>query len=96
MIHHIEMSKLLLDLPHLFYQGASSGIGAATAVHFAKLGYKLAICGRNSTALAETAAHCLEANDKLTADDVTYIIYLSFCNNPIISISYHQGPATRW
>ena len=39
-------------------------------MHFAKLGYKLAICGRNTVALAETAAHCLEANDKLSADDV--------------------------
>jgi NADP-dependent 3-hydroxy acid dehydrogenase YdfG len=51
-------------------QGASSGIGAATGVHFAKLGYRLAVCGRNTAALAETAAHCLEANDKLSADDV--------------------------
>ncbi|XP_057372691.1 3-oxoacyl-[acyl-carrier-protein] reductase FabG-like [Daphnia carinata] len=50
--------------------GASSGIGAATAIHFAKLGYKLAICGRNAAALAETTTHCLEANDKLSADSV--------------------------
>ena len=50
--------------------GASSGIGAATAIHFAKLGYKVIICGRNTTALAETAAQCLEVNSKLTSDDV--------------------------
>lgn len=54
--------------------GASSGIGAATAVHFAKLGYRLAICGRNEVALAETVANCLKANDSLTSDDVGYFL----------------------
>lgn len=55
---------------NVYNSGASSGIGAATAIHFAKLGYKLAICGRKEAALAETASHCLEANSSITPDDV--------------------------
>lgn len=39
--------------------GASSGIGAATAIHFSKLGALLVITGRNATNLNETAAKCL-------------------------------------
>ncbi|CAH1781855.1 unnamed protein product [Owenia fusiformis] len=38
--------------------GASSGIGAATAVLFSKLGARLAIHGRNETNLQKTAAEC--------------------------------------
>lgn len=64
----------MADQKVVLITGASSGIGAATAVHFAKLGYKLAICGRNTVALAETAAHCLEANDKLSTDDVLQLV----------------------
>jgi len=40
--------------------GASSGIGAATAVHFAKLGAVLAITGRNVDNLQSTARQCQE------------------------------------
>ncbi len=36
--------------------GASSGIGREVAVHFARLGAHLSICGRNAAALAETVA----------------------------------------
>ena len=38
--------------------GASSGIGAATAVHFSRLGAVLAITGRNAENLAKTAREC--------------------------------------
>ena len=41
--------------------GASSGIGATTAVHFAKLGCQLAINGRDETALHETKEKCISA-----------------------------------
>ena len=41
--------------------GASSGIGAATAVHFSKLGAVLAITGRNAENLAKTAQECRQA-----------------------------------
>lgn len=50
--------------------GASSGIGKATAIHFAKLGYKLSLCGRNATALSETAALCLANNPQLSSSDI--------------------------
>nr|XP_014089541.1 3-oxoacyl-[acyl-carrier-protein] reductase FabG-like [Bactrocera oleae] len=42
--------------------GASSGIGAATAVKFAKFGAKLALVGRNVENLKETAAKCENEN----------------------------------
>jgi hypothetical protein len=38
--------------------GASSGIGAATAVLFARLGAKLAITGRNESNLQEVSKSC--------------------------------------
>ena len=38
--------------------GASSGIGAATAVLFSKLGAKLALTGRNEENLKRTAEQC--------------------------------------
>ncbi|XP_039263671.2 putative oxidoreductase TM_0325 isoform X2 [Styela clava] len=40
--------------------GASSGIGAATAIAFAKEGARLAICGRNIERLGETSNICKE------------------------------------
>lgn len=40
--------------------GASSGIGAATAIHFSKLGGKLALTGRNASNLNEIAEKCIE------------------------------------
>ena len=41
--------------------GASSGIGAATAVLFARLGANLAICGRNEANLQRTKDECERA-----------------------------------
>jgi len=41
--------------------GASSGIGAGTALHFATLGAKLALVARNKTRLEEISAQCSEA-----------------------------------
>jgi len=38
--------------------GASSGIGAATAIHFAELGAKLALTGRSLANLQETSQQC--------------------------------------
>lgn len=63
--------------------GASSGIGAATAVHFARLGAVLAITGRNEENLQDTARRCQETGasppllitaDLVKEDDCTKII----------------------
>ena len=42
----------------IFHSGASSGIGRATAVEFAKHGVKVTIAGRNAERLEETAQLC--------------------------------------
>ncbi|XP_018428798.1 PREDICTED: uncharacterized protein LOC108801369 [Nanorana parkeri] len=42
--------------------GASSGIGAGTAILFAGLGARLALNGRNQDKLQETAQRCEEAS----------------------------------
>ena len=63
--------------------GASSGIGAATAVHLARLGAVLAITGRNVENLQDTAKKCEETGakpplvikaDLVKEDDCTKII----------------------
>ena len=45
--------------------GASSGIGAATAVLFARLGANLAINGRNEANLQRTRDECVSAEPPL-------------------------------
>ena len=45
-----------------FHLGASSGIGAGTAVYFAKNGAKVAITGRNEENLKKIAQKCEEAS----------------------------------
>lgn len=52
--------------------GASSGIGAETAVYFAKLGCRLVITGRNAENLEDTKQKCQAAAQ--TPDDVVTII----------------------
>ncbi|XP_062620041.1 glucose 1-dehydrogenase-like [Saccostrea cucullata] len=44
--------------------GASSGIGAGTAILFCKLGAEVAITGRNVKNLNKTAAECEKGNGK--------------------------------
>ena len=44
-----------------YLSGASSGIGAATAVQFAKEGAKVKLTGRNVANLEKTAKKCREA-----------------------------------
>ena len=44
------------------FSGASSGIGAGTAIHFAKNGAKLSITGRNEENLKKIAQECEEAS----------------------------------
>lgn len=42
--------------------GASSGIGAATAIAFSKLGAQLAITGRNSVNLEDVSEKCAKVH----------------------------------
>lgn len=42
--------------------GASSGIGAATALHLARLGAKLALTGRNQDQLTQVSKSCLSVS----------------------------------
>lgn len=48
--------------------GASSGIGAAAAVHFSELGAKVTITGRNEENLIETKAKCINEVLSIAAD----------------------------
>ncbi|XP_025415382.1 uncharacterized protein LOC112687060 [Sipha flava] len=63
--------------------GASSGIGAATAIHFSKLGAKLALTGRNLVNLQHVADQCeqsfslkpfLVTGDLTNEDDTKHIL----------------------
>ena len=59
--------------------GASAGIGASTAVEFAKEGAKLSIKGRNAENLNKTGKKCEEAG--LSKDDVGILtsVSISYC-----------------
>lgn len=45
----------------LLHVGASSGIGAGAALHFASLGCRLAICGRNRENLQKIKKQCIDS-----------------------------------
>ncbi|MBE9540010.1 MAG: SDR family oxidoreductase [Proteobacteria bacterium] len=50
-----------------FITGASSGLGAATARHFATQGARVFIVGRNEEALSQTRAACQQAGAEVVA-----------------------------
>jgi len=60
--------ELAGDIIFYVFTGASSGIGAASAVKFAKHGCRLVITGRNQQALNEVADLCVE--EGITRDNV--------------------------
>lgn len=51
--------------------GASSGIGAATAVHFSTLNAKLVLVGRNLENLNKVSAQCTHSDNLVVTADVT-------------------------
>lgn len=72
----ITGSKWLLNLK-IIILGASSGIGRATALHFAKNNYKLSLSGRKLDALNE-----LMKETNLSADSVNIsIMFLNGTDN---------------
>ncbi len=54
--------------PAVVISGASSGIGAATAIHFSKKGYFVYLLGRNEDRLHEIALQCENGSSLLKAD----------------------------
>lgn len=54
--------------PAVLISGASSGIGAATAIQFSKHGYFVYLLGRNEERLNEVALQCLNGASLLKAD----------------------------
>ena len=58
--------------------GAASGIGAVTAILFAKNGAKIAIIDKNENGLKETAAKCEEASPN--KENVNWILYFYVYN----------------
>lgn len=62
-------------VPQVFLSGASSGIGAATAQLFSRLGAALAITGRNAENLQAVADKCSKESEKsplIIQGDPTY------------------------
>ena len=61
--------------------GASSGIGAATAILFSKLGARLALTGRKIESLQETSKLCQEVNGTAEEVQICYCIVMMFLNS---------------
>jgi short-subunit dehydrogenase len=55
------------DPTSILITGASSGIGAALARHYARPGTRLALCGRDATRLAAVAADCRAAGAEVAS-----------------------------
>lgn len=51
--------------------GASSGIGAATAVHLSRLGASLSLTGRNKENLQKVADQCTDPKPHIVTGEVT-------------------------
>ena len=62
-----------MDLRHILITGASSGIGAALAGHYARADVRLALAGRDTRRLDDVAAACRQSGATVTtkAVDVT-------------------------
>lgn len=68
--------------------GASSGIGAATAIHLSELGASLSITGRNLTNLQKVAEQCKEPKPFIITGELTN---MTDAQNVIDSTIKHYG-----
>ncbi|VDM70951.1 unnamed protein product [Strongylus vulgaris] len=59
-------------MPVAIITGASSGIGRAAAVLFAKHKYQLSLTGRNEAALRDVARECVQQG--ITENDVSFAV----------------------
>ena len=65
---------------HDTFAGASSGIGATTAVEFAKNGAKLILTGRNEERLQQTSKMCQNVGlNKDSASSLSLIVIVTMC-----------------
>ena len=53
--------------------GASSGLGAGMAIHFARMGYNLAICARRTERLEQLKANLLADNPTIKVLSLIHI-----------------------
>ena len=82
------------NLAFLMGAGASSGIGAATAVLFSKLGARLALTGRKEANLQAVGTQVEAGGNKVHQADVRdYLIFLSFpgvpCSRALHGFAYN-------
>lgn len=71
--------------------GSSGGIGAATALHFAKLGCRLALVARNVNSLEEVAAECRQEGSPDVLVDPHDLAEESGCRAAIDNAVKHFG-----
>jgi short-subunit dehydrogenase len=63
---YFNLKTLRISYISSFLQGASSGIGRATAILFSKLGSNLTVVGRDEKALNETVNNCQNSQNVIS------------------------------
>src|SRR3974390_2311969 len=72
-------SSSQVDFRHVVITGASSGIGAALAKHYARPAVRISLLGRNASRIAEIGRACRDAGATVQWDvgDVTDVTFMS-------------------